>query len=173
MRSFVSDLFKTKLTAGILLLLMGGILIFTPTGALATAVRIAGVIFAIGALVGFLIYFLFPDDRKHVLTLILSVLAVIMAVVFLAAPAFVSGVLPFVFGLILLLNSVGDFFAAFSLPAGRVIAALIALAGIVLGVVILCNPASLGKIITRLVGLSLALSGAGSVVSAVLVKKNS
>ncbi|MBQ6020301.1 MAG: DUF308 domain-containing protein [Clostridia bacterium] len=172
MKSFITGMFKNKIVAGVMLLALGGLLLFTPTQAIQTCIRLLGVVFAIGAAVGFAMYFLSKNERRPIFTLILSILAALTAVVFVAAPKVISGILPFFFGVVLIVSSASDLLASLSLPIGKILGMLLSFAGLILGVIIVCNPNALTNFITRLIGISLIFDGAVSIATAVMIKKN-
>lgn len=172
MKSFITGMFKNKLIAGILLLILGGLLLFAPRESMQTFIRLIGAAFAVAAAAGIAAYFLAGKENRPVFTLILAILAAIAAIVFVAAPSFITGILPFFFGVMLLLSSLSDLAASLTLPIGRIVGMLLSFVGIVLGVIVICNPNSLSSFITRLIGISLIFDGAVSIATAALIKKN-
>lgn len=172
MKSIVTGMFKNKLIAGVLMMALGVLLLAAPETAMNTTIRIIGVAFAAAAAAGVFVYFRSDRDRKPVFTLILSVLSAIVAAVFLFAPSFISGILPFIFGLILLTDSAGSLLASLTLPIGRIPCVLLSLVGVVLGVVVILDPNALSAFLTRLIGASLLFTGAIDITTAIVIKNN-
>ena len=172
MKSIVTGMFKNKLVVGVLLLVLGVLLLLAPSEMMQTSIRIIGVVFAIGAAVGFAIYFLSSQEKRPIFTLILAILSALTTIVFVASPRLISGILPFFFGVLLLLSSAADLFASLQLPIGRIPGMLLSFIGIILGVIVVCNPNALTDFITRLIGISLIFDGIVSITTAALIKKN-
>ena len=172
MKNMLASIIKNKIVTCIVLLALGVLLVIAPLDTLARSVRLVGLVLLAGAIVGLLIYFLSKKEDRSPLVLAESAAAVIIAVFFLIAPGIVTGVLPYIFGVILLLNALLDLVTALRLPRGKLFALLLSMLAIIAAVVILCNPDALANIITRLIGISLIYSGIVGLLGLILAGRN-
>ena len=163
---------KTKLLVSIVLFALGLLLLIAPGEMLTAYVRAIGVLLLLGAAAGFFLYFRASAGERSVLLLIGASLGAACGLVLIAAPGLITSVLPFVFGLLLLIASVSDLLSALALPFGKLPGILLSIGGIVLGVLIVSNPDALANFITRLVGLGLMYEAAVGVVTVILAKKS-
>ena len=158
MKNMLASIVRNKIVSCIVLLALGVLLLLAPGETLALYVRIVGIVLLVGAVVGLLIYFLSKNTERSPLVLIESILAAAIAIFFIAAPGVITGVLPLMFGIILLLNGLLDLITALRLPRGKVLAVLLSMLAIVAAVIIICNPNALANLITRLIGCALIYS---------------
>lgn len=168
MKNMLASIIRNKIASCVVLLLLGVLLVIAPLDTLTRSVRIVGFVLLAGAVVGFLIYFLSKNTERSPLVLLESVFAAALAVFLIAAPALIAGVLPLIFGIVLLLNSLLDLVTALRLPRGKVIAVLLSMLSIVAAVVIICNPGALANIIVRVIGVSFIYSAVVGLLSLLL-----
>ena len=168
MKNMLSTIIKNKIVSCIVLLLLGVLMVLSPVEALSRAVRIVGIVLLVGAVVGFLIYFLSKKEDRSPLVLMESIVVALIAIFFIALPGVITGVVPLIFGIVLLLNALLDLLTALRLPRGKLIAVLLSMLAIVAAVVIICNPEALGSIITRIIGVSFIYSAVVGLIGLVL-----
>lgn len=158
MKNMLASIVRNKIASCIVLLALGVLMVIAPVATLARSVRIVGCVLLAGAVIGFLIYFLSKTDERSPLVLLESIIAAAFAVFLIAAPGVVTRVLPLLFGILLLLNSLLDLITALRLPRGKVLAVLLSMLAIVASVLIICNPDALANIIVRIIGASFIYS---------------
>lgn len=167
----MQNIIKNKLLSSIVFLILGVLLLIAPTAMMDTFVRIIGGVLLVGALVRLIAYFVTKKEDRVPLSLILGVAAAAIGLFFVIAPGVVTGILAYVFGAILILNSLLDLVIAVRLPSGKLAAVLLALLGLVLGVLIVVNPHQFASFITRLIGAALIFESVVGVVTAILARK--
>lgn len=171
MRNMLASIIRNKIVSCVVLLALGILLLVAPGATLARSVRLIGLVLLAGAIVGFLIYFLTKSTERSALVLIESGAVAVIAVVFLIAPGFITGFLPYVFGVILLLNALLDLLTALRLPSGKGAAVLLSLLAIAAAVLILCNPNGLANLITRIIGAVLIYNAVVGLLGLVMSRK--
>ncbi len=167
LRSFTGG----KVLASVVLLALGVLLLAAPMETLTTYIRVIGGILLLAAVVGVVIFVLTAVANRSALLLVGSIAAGVVGLVFLIAPGVVTGALPFVFGLLLLIASVSDLFSAIALPFGKLISIILSLIGIILGLVILMNPNAIAAFVTRVIGLSFIYEALVGLVTAVFARR--
>ena len=161
----------SKLLVSLVLFALGLLLLLAPMETLTGCVRAMGVIFLAAAAVGILIFFLTKPQDRSPLPLIGGIAGAVIGAVFAAAPGVVTGALPFVFGLLLLIASVSDLFSAIALPFGKLISIILSLIGVILGLVILMNPNAIAAFVTRVIGLSFIYEAVVGVVTVLFARR--
>ena len=171
MKSFMKTMAANKLLASLVLFALGLLLLLAPGETLTAYVRVIGVILLVAAALGILSFALTNVQERSALVLIGGITGAVAGLVFVAAPGVVTGALPFVFGLLLLLASVSDLLSAIALPFGKLFSIILALVGIILGLIIIMNPTAIASFVTRLIGLSFLYEAIVGVVTAVLARR--
>ena len=168
MKNMLASIVKNKIVSCIVLLALGVLMVIAPGETLARSVRLVGIVLLVGAIVGFLIYFLSKNTERSPLVLMESGVAAAIAVFLIAAPGIITGVLPLIFGIILLLNSLLDLLTALRLPRGKLLAVLLSMLAIIAAVIIICNPNALANIIVRIIGFAFIYSAVVGLLSLLL-----
>ena len=169
----LKKLFSNIVFTSVVLLLFGGLLLFAPMETLQTYVRVIGIISLVGAVVGLLMELVFKKDAHSILAIVCACVAAAFGLLCLCAPAVVTGALPFIFGVILIVLSAFDLLSALQLPFGKLLSILLSVGGIALGCVIVSNPNGLASFMTRLIGLSLIYDAVVGFITAAFVKSAS
>ena len=164
----MQNIIKNKLLSSIVFLVLGVLLLIAPAASLALFVRIIGAVLVLGALVRFIAYFVTKKEDRVPLSLVLGIASAAIGVFFLIAPGVVTNVLAYVFGAILILNSLLDLVIAVRLPAHKIVAVLLALLGVVLVIV---NPDAFSTFMTQLIGATLIYESVVGIVTAILARK--
>lgn len=166
----LKKLFSNIVFTSVLLLVLGGLLLFAPAETLQTYVRVIGVVLLVGAALGLLLEFVIKQGSRSVWAVVGVCVAAVCGLVFLLAPSFVTGILPFLFGVVLIVLSAFDLLSALQLPFGRLLSILLSAVGLVLGILIVSNPNALSTFITRLIGLALLYEAVVGFITAAFVK---
>lgn len=167
----MQNIIKNKLLSSIVFLILGVLLLIAPTAMLETFIRIIGGVLLLGAAIRLIAYFVTKKEDRVPLSLVLGVAAAAIGIFFVAAPGVVTNVLAYIFGAILILNSLLDLVIAVRLPSGKVVAVLLALLGIALGVLVIVNPDVFADFMTRFIGATLFYESIVGIVTSILARK--
>ena len=162
---------KNKLLSGIVLIVLGVLMVIAPAQTLETYVRIIGAVFLAGAALHIAGHFMAKKDERAPLSLVLGIFAGLIGIFFVVAPSVVTGILPVIFGIVLILNSLLDLVIGVRMPFGKVVAAILALIGLALGVLVLLNPNTFAHFITRIIGASLVYEGVIGIAAAAIASR--
>ena len=165
----LKKLFSNIVFTSALLLVLGGLLLFAPNETLQTYVRVIGVVLLAGAVLGLLLEFVIKQSPRSLWAVVGACAAAVLGLVFLLAP-FVTGVLPFLFGVVLIVLSAFELLSALQLPFGKLLSILLSAVGLLLGILIVSNPNALSAFITRLIGLALIYEAVVGFITAAFVK---
>ena len=171
MKPFFKSPTGSKLLVSLVLFVLGLLLLIAPMGTLTAYVRVIGVIFLAAAAVAILFFAFTKPAERSPMPLIGGITGAVIGLIFVAAPGLVTNALPFVFGLLLLIASVSDLFSALALPFGRLISIILSLIGIILGLVIIMNPAMIAAIVTRVIGIGFIYEAVVWVVTALYARR--
>ena len=166
----MSDKYRNnRLTAVIILLILGVILALFPGGTLELLCRIAGIAalcFGAATLIGAL------RENQDGMTITVAVVAIVAGIFFAARPGVLASFIPFVMGIVLLANSILNLSNAVrnrDLMGNRFWYTIIgAAATMVLSIIILLNSFFAASVMVRIIGIGLIV---GAVDSLVTMKK--
>ena len=167
----MQNIIKNKLLSSIIFLILGVLLLIAPTAMMETFVRIIGGVLLLGALIRLIAYFVTKKENRVPLSLVLGVAAGLIGVFFVVAPGVVTGVLAYIFGAILILNSLLDLVIAVRLPSGKLVGVLLSLLGLALGVLVIVNPDAFAAFITRFIGATLIYESIVGIVTSILARR--
>ncbi len=167
----MQNVIRNKLISSIVFLVLGILLLAAPTAMMGTIVRVIGAVLLLSALIRFIAFFTAKKEDRVPLALILGIAAAAIGIFFVVAPGVVTNVLAYVFGAILILNSLLDLVIAVRLPIGRTAAVLMALLGVALGVLVIINPRAFTDFITRIIGATLIYESIVGIVTMLLARK--
>lgn len=167
----MQNIIKNKLLSSIVFLILGVLLLIAPTAMLETFVRIIGAVLLLGALVRLIVHFAAKKEDRVPLSLVLGVAAAAIGLFFIILPSVVTAALAYIFGAILILNSLLDLVIAVRLPSGKLVAVLLSLLGLVLGVLIVVNPDAFARFMTQFIGATLIYESVVGIVTAILARK--
>ena len=114
----LKKLFSNIVFTSALLLVLGGLLLFAPSETLQTYVRVIGVVLLAGAVLGLLLEFVIKQSPRSLWAVVGACAAAVLGLVFLLAPSFVTAILPFLFGVVLIVLSAFELLSALQLPFG-------------------------------------------------------
>ena len=166
----LKKLFSNIVFTSALLLVLGGLLLFAPSETLQTYVRVIGVVLLAGAALGLLLEFVIKQTPRSLWAVVGACAAAVLGLVFVLAPSCVTGILPFLFGVVLIVLSAFELLSALQLPFGKLLSILLSAGGLLLGVLIVSNPNALSAFITRLIGLALLYEAVVGFITAAFVK---
>ncbi len=144
-----------------LLIILGAVLIVRPNGTLSFICRLFGVIFLVMGTAR-IAAFAVGSGKKYVSSCLIGVLQVVIGIAIFANTRFFLGIVPYLGGLVIIVSAVVSLVRQRRMRStGKSFRATSALAGtaIVLGVVVMLNPASIAALITRIMGAALILVG--------------
>ena len=166
----LKKLFSNIVFTSVLFLVFGGLLIFAPQETLQLYVRVIGIIMLGAAVVMLLVEFLQKNRPRSGWVIAGAAAAAALGLCFLCAPGFVTGVFPFLFGVVLIVISAFELLSALQLPFGKLLTILLSIGGLALGVLIVSNPNGLANLMTRLIGVALVYEGVVGFITAAFVK---
>ena len=166
----LKKLFSNLVFSSVFFLVLGGLLVFAPQETLETYIRIIGLIALVAAVLTLVLEFLFKSGARSAVAVVGACVAAAFGLLFLLAPAFVSGVLPFLFGVVLIVLSALDLLSALRLPFGKLLSILLSVGGLALGILIVSNPNGLSALMTRLIGAALIYQAVVGFITAAFVK---
>lgn len=171
MKNIVSSLAKNRFISGAVLIILGVVMFVAPMDVIESYISVVGWIILFGAVIGAIAYFATKKEYRSPVALAEDIIAAIVGLIFISAPGAVSGFLPYIFGLILLINSAVSFVSAFGMRSGRLAALIMSGIGIAAGLFVTANPNAVTAMITRIIGIGLIYGGITNIVAAVLVKR--
>lgn len=167
----MQNIIKNKLLSGIIFLILGVLLVIAPTASMKTFVIILGAVLLVGALVRLIAYFVTKKEDRVPLSLVLGIAAAAIGLFFVLAPELVTDILATVFGVVLILNALLDLVIAVRLPSGKPVATVLALLGLVLGILIVINPKAFADFMTRFIGATLIYESVVCIVTMLFARK--
>ena len=167
----MQTIIKNKLLSSLVLLALGVLLIIAPITALTTYVRIIGAVLLCGAAIRLVAHFATKKEDRAPISLVIGIVAAVFALILLIFAGKVVNVLNIIFGILLILNSLLDLVIGVRLPVGKAVAAVLALLGVLFGIVILIDPAAFASFVTRIIGGVLIYDAIVGLVAALLARK--
>lgn len=168
----LKKLFSNIVFTSVLFLVLGGLLVFAPQETLQIYVRVIGVIALVSAAVTLLVEFLQQKRPRSGWVIAGAAVGAVLGLLFLCAPGFVTAVLPFLFGAILIVLSAFDLLSAMQLSFGKPLSLLLSVIGLALGILIVSNPNGLANLMTRLIGLALIYQAVVGFITAAFVRSS-
>jgi len=171
-----THLSPSQLVASVATALLGLILLIAPGTATAFVFNIIGAIFILIGLINIVRYFLM-DIRASILSNALTggLIWIIIGVAIILFKGSLISMLPFFFGLIVLIGGVAKLRTALNFRRMNVrkwqFELILALISIVFGAVILLNPFSTAMLLMRVIGTALLIEGVSNLISFSAFKK--
>jgi uncharacterized membrane protein HdeD (DUF308 family) len=145
---------KYDLIASVGLFTLGIILLFIPGGTITTILRIVGILIALFG--GYIIYNSTKTNKNE---LVYGILIALLGIVFIASPDTIAGIIPFILGLIMIINSIAKLqLLSTSMNNDKknfMIPMLANVIMLILGIILVINPFSGAKAMIRIIGIFL------------------
>ena len=145
---------KYDLIASVGLFTLGIILLFIPGGTITTILRIVGILIALFG--GYIIYNSTKTNKNE---LVYGILITLLGIVFIASPDTIAGIIPFILGLIMIINSIAKLqLLSISMNNDKksyMIPMLANVIMLILGIILVINPFSGAKAMIRIIGIFL------------------
>lgn len=167
----MQNIIKNKLLSCIVFLALGVVTIILRDKTADLFVYILGGVLLLGALVRFIAYFTTKKEDRVPLSLVLGVASAAIGLIFVLAPAVITNIIAYVFGAVLICNSLLDLVIAIRLPSGKTLAVLLALLGIVLGILIIIMPGPFKTFATILLGAAMIYEAVVGIVTVIFARK--
>ncbi|MCH3973196.1 MAG: DUF308 domain-containing protein [Oscillospiraceae bacterium] len=159
-------------TNPILYILLGILLIAAPSGTLKVIAIIIGVILAVLGISNVIAYCSHRTDAlapKN--SLVLGIIQIVLSIIIFACMKSVISVMPFILGLLIVINGVREFMDApdaFQIEKKKGwMVILFAVINVILGIVMMANPFSTAVVLVRAVGIGLCISGVMDLVTSI------
>ena len=162
---------RNVVISSLVLLALGLLMIFATETLLVVFVRVIGVVTLVGAVFGFVLQLVSAKEARSALAMAVACLSAVFGAVLIACPLKIAGLLPYVFGVVLILLSVKELFVVTTMQTGRIFSIILASLGIILGTVIVCNPVAIAEFITKIIGAGLIYLAAVGLVDAILLER--
>lgn len=174
METFIKKYSKHSLIISILLLILSLFLIMKPAESLQFIVVFLGCTIILDGVIHTISYFSTPQEFKiFSFELIQGVLAIILGLVFVANPTLITGILPFIIGAGIIIESIVRF--QFALNVRNVehsnwfILVLVAILTAAIGLLIIFNPFGTAIAITLLAGILLLVSEVINIIESIYI----
>ncbi len=161
----MKNLLKSYIFTGIVLIILGGFLLFRPETTLHFVIRLFGILLLVVGGVTILAYLFRRNSPETTsFSIAIGILEVLGGIILLVKQDFFVGIVPMVAGIIMMMGGIVSLYHAFtirqyeySLKKPSIASSLVTL---ILGLVILLNPVFISKIIVQLIGIGLLIEGA-------------
>ena len=174
--ALMKDALKSYLFDGILLILLGLVLLIFPDTSLSTFCMVAGVVLAIMGLVKIIFFAANLGGVRRGVDIPIGLAQIALGVALIVKPGFFISLFQIVVGVILVYGSLLMVTRAFRLREVRgplfTLSIVFGVLTLVLGVVILVNPAQTAAFIVQLMGAALVVEGLSLVIVMHSAKKN-
>ena len=163
MKEKVKSALQNKLIVGLAFLLMGIGLIIVPEAYISTIVRIMGAILCVVAISRVITFVKSEKTGTDILGLVITVVIAAFGISFLVNPAWVVKFVYIIFGILIAFEGLTGFINAFAVLRKNglpwIPSAVLSLAVIALGVIVVFNPFETAEWLYRFIGISLAFDG--------------
>ena len=174
MDSLLKKFFASSVITSVTLLLLGMLLIFQ------SEATIIAITYIIGAILGILGIFKFikslNDVNKEELNMVYGVVTIILGILVIKNPHAIASILPIVIGIGIIINSATKLQYAFELKAIDnslwKSTLIVSIVSTIFGVVLLFNPFKGAELITKIVGILIALYAILDIISTFTIRKN-
>lgn len=145
---------KYDLIASAGLFTLGIILLFIPGDAITTILRIVGILIAL-----FGGYIIFNSTKTNKNEMVYGILIALLGIVFIASPETIAGIVPFILGSIMIINSIAKLQFVSSVMSNNksnwMVPMIANVVMLILGIVLVINPFSGAKAMIRIIGIFL------------------
>lgn len=177
MELFIKKYSKNSLVISILLLILSLFLIFKPAESLNFMVIFLGSIIILDGIIHMVSYFFStPQEfRTFSFELLQGVIAIILGLVFVVNPTLITGILPFIIGAWIIVESLIRFQFALNIRkienSNWFVLTLVAVLTGVIGLVVILNPFGTAVAITALAGILLLSSEIINIIEAIYIMR--
>lgn len=177
MDNLLKKLFTSSVITSLTLLLLGMLLIFQSEATIvAITYIIGGILIALGILGIFKFIKSVNNANREELNIVYGVVTIILGILVIKNPHMIASILPIVIGIGIIINSATKLQYAFELKASNnslwKSTMIVSIISTLFGVVLLFNPFKGAELITKIVGILIALYAILDIVSTFTIRKN-
>lgn len=177
MNNIMNKFFKSSLITSILLLVLGGLLIFESE---ATIVSISYIIGGILIALGIVALISYIRNKRSIantdLDIIYGIVTIILGTLIITHPKALASIMPFVLGISIVISSAGKVQTALELKKTEndawVMTIIVALLSTICGLILIFNPFAGATMIMQVVGIFIIIYAILDIISTLTIKKN-
>ena len=157
MSNLVNKVFKSSIISSIILIALGVLLIVQSEATIVTiSYIIGGILIALGVIAGIKFIKNIKERTKNDLDIVYGIVCIILGVLVIKNPEAIASIIPFVLGLIIIINSATKLQYSFELYKEKnklwLSTLILSIIMVVCGIVLIFNPFKGAILITRIVG---------------------
>lgn len=164
-----------KLIMAVISLILGILFIAFRGSAVESIIRIIGFILLASAAVYVITYFCGKENKGNPSTMATAILCVLFGIICVITPAWLVALFPVVMGIILIINSIFNISAFFSVrtkdrKAG--VSVVLSVLTLIFGIIALAHPAAMANFLIVFIGTTMLFNGVGDLVTISMMKQN-
>lgn len=176
MNSIINKLFKSSIISSIALIAFGLLLILQSEVTIITiSYIIGGLLVALGVIAGISFFKNIKDRNKNDLDIVYGIVCVILGVIVIQNPEAIASIIPFVLGLVIIINSATKLQYSFELYKEKnslwLSTLVLSIIMIVCGIVLIFNPFKGAVLLTRIVGIFILIYSLLDLISTFVISK--
>lgn len=173
MKSLIKSFFKSSILSSIALIAFGILLIIQSEATIITISYIIGaILIALGVIAG--LEFFKKKESKNDLDIIYGVVCVILGIIVIKNPEAIASIIPFVIGFIIIVNSATKLQYGIELKKDKnslwISTIILSIIMAICGLVLIFNPFEGAVLLTRVVGIFIAIYGVLDIISTLVIK---
>ncbi len=164
-KSLGKKISSNPIVIALMMIVAGIVLILWNGSALDIAVRVIGGLLALSGLTNLISAFIHKNDEKSkpIISIIAAIAFIAIGIVLITNPGFITGIFPFVMGLMMILNSLADLYQVLNLKKDGderwSILGIAAAVTLVLGIIICVNPFETLNVLLIMNGITMIYGG--------------
>lgn len=176
MNSIINKIFKSSIISSIALIAFGILLILQSEATIITiSYVIGGLLIALGVIAGISFFKNIKDRSKNDLDIVYGIVCIILGVLVIQNPEAIASIIPFVLGLVIIINSATKLQYSFELYKEKnklwLSTLVLSVVMIVCGVVLIFNPFKGAVLLTRIVGIFILIYSVLDLISTFVISK--
>ena len=176
MNSIINKLFKSSIISSIALIAFGLLLILQSEVTIITiSYIIGGLLIALGVIAGISFFKNIKDRNKNDLDIVYGIVCLILGVIVIKNPEAIASIIPFVLGLVIIINSATKLQYSFELYKEKnslwLSTLVLSIIMIVCGIVLIFNPFKGAVLLTRIVGIFILIYSVLDLISTFVISK--
>jgi len=174
MKSLIKTFFRSSILSSIALIAFGILLIVQSEATIVTISYIIGAILIAIGVIAALQFFRKKGIEKNDLDIIYGVVCVILGIIVIKNPEAIAGIIPFVIGFIIIVNSATKLQYGIELKKEKnslwISTILLSIIMAVCGIVLIFNPFQGAVLLTRIVGIFIVVYAILDIISTIVIK---
>ena len=176
MNSIINKLFKSSIISSIALIAFGLLLILQSEVTIITiSYIIGGLLIALGVIAGLSFFKNIKDRNKNDLHIVYGIVCIILGVIVIQNPEAIASIIPFVLGLVIIINSATKLQYSFELYKEKnslwLSTLVLSIIMVVCGIVLIFNPFKGAILLTRIVGIFILIYSVLDLISTFVISK--